>query len=494
MASSFHRRFHALLAVMAVAMLAILGTAQSASAANPLPDPSETGSINIHKFATPDSPTGLPNNGTAVDTTGLTPVPGVTFSIQQVNTIDLTTNAGWADANDLSNVFDPSDAEGSITGAGYTLAAAPGSPVTTDANGDASVTDLALGLYLVQETSWPAGTTPSAPFLVSVPLTNPNDQSSWLYDVNVYPKNATTQVTKTVEDATATQLGDEVVWTIDGDIPNVDPIDGYKIVDQLDTKLDYVSAQVTLSDGTTITQGTDYTIAFDAATNTLTVEFTAAGRAILAAHNTAKVEVKVTTTVNAVGEIANTALLYPNQASFDVQPGEPGGPIVTPPVITKWGGITVLKTDENGAALAGAVFSVYTSEADAEAGTNPVTLGGQTTFSVAADGTVTISGLRYSNWADGAAVAPGDPGYQDYWLVEVQAPSGYELLADPIQFDVTAATTAVGVDLTVENVPSNGGFDLPFTGGSGRAALSIVGLGLLLAAGAAMFMRRRAQH
>jgi fimbrial isopeptide formation D2 family protein len=494
MSHLFRGRLTALLTALAVAAMTLLGVASSASAANPLPDPTKTGSLTIHKFATPDSPTGLPNNGTQVDTTGLTPVPGATFSIKKVNTIDLTTNQGWSDANALSKAFDPANAESSITGQGYTLAAANGSPVTTDANGLASLSNLPLGLYLVQETAWPSGATPSAPFLVSIPLTDPVNHDGWLYDVHVYPKNATTNVTKTVQDANAIKLGDTVSWTITGDIPNVDTIDGYKIVDKIDPKLDYSSAQVTLSDGTAITQGTDYTVVFDAASHTLTVEFTAAGRAILAAHNTAQVKVVVATKVNAVGEIANTALLYPNQASYNVQPGQPGGPVVTPPVLTKWGSITVLKTDDKGAALAGASFSVYASQADAEAGTNPISLGGSTTFTVAADGTVTISGLRYSDFANGATVAPGAPGYQSYWLVETKAPTGYELLADPIKFDVTAATSTVGVDLTVKNVPSNAGFQLPFTGGSGRTVVYVIGILLILAAGAVVIGRRRAER
>ncbi len=73
--------------------------------------------------------------------------------------------------------------------------------------------------------------------------------------------------------------------------------------------------------------------------------------------------------------------------------------MVTPPVVTKWGGeMTLEKVNENGTALAGASFSVYTNEADALAGTNPVALNGQSVFTVAADGTLTISGLRYSDW------------------------------------------------------------------------------------------------
>jgi uncharacterized surface anchored protein len=47
---------------------------------------------------------------------------------------------------------------------------------------------------------------------------------------------------------------------------------------------------------------------------------------------------------------------------------------------------------------------------------------------VAGDGTLTLSGLRYSDWANGAAVAPGSADYRTYYLVETTAPAGYELL------------------------------------------------------------------
>jgi fimbrial isopeptide formation D2 family protein/LPXTG-motif cell wall-anchored protein len=466
-------------ATIAGAVLAMSFSVAPAQGA-PLVDGTKTGSITVHKFERPSTPTGLPNNGTAVDTTGLTPIAGIGFAVQQVNTIDLSTNAGWQSATNLSTVFSPANPTGSITGAGFSLGSAQ--TKTTDAAGTAAFASLPVGLYLVTETSYPAGVTPSAPFLVSVPLTDPNNLDNWIYDVNVYPKNSVTSADKTVQDAPGVKLGDAVNFSITGDIPNEAVIDGYKIVDQLDSKLTYVGATATLADGTVITAGTDYSVSFDAGTNTVSVIFTPEGLAVLAAHNTTKVQVVVNTTVNTIGEIENQALVYPNAASFT------GTPVETPTVVTKWGEITLQKVDQNGAALAGAAFSVYTNEADAQAGTNPITLGGQAVFTVAADGTLTISGLRYSDWANGAAVAPGSPEYRTYYLVETTAPTGYELLAEPVSFLINAATTTVGVDLEVRNTPSNGGFELPLTGGVGTGLLYAAGT--LLVAGAALLLVR----
>lgn len=471
--------------------IAALGSVGTASAA-PLVNPDALGSITVHKFEAPVTPTGDYSDGTIKDTTGLTPLPGVDFTVAQVNTIDLSTNAGWTEAASIP--FDPANPENSLTDAGYTLGTA--STVTTDVNGEAYFGELPVGVYLVQETSYPAGVTPSAPFIITVPLTNPDSSDTWMYDVHVYPKNATTTATKTVVDADSIKLGDPVQWTIKGDIPNVDPIDGYKVVDALDPRLDYVSTAVSLSNGAVITEDIDYSIDFDAVSNTVTVLFTDAGRAILAQNPDAQVVVVIDTTVNTIGEIPNTALVYPNAGSFDVQPGEPGGPTPTNEVATKWGEITVLKHGENGItdALGGAQFMVFTSAADAATLTNPVVIDNVDTWTSAADGTLTISGLRYSGFANGVTVAPGEAGYNQYYLVEVVAPDGYELLAEPIQFVIDASTTAVGIDLYVENVPSNAGFELPMTGGTGTTVLYLVGLAML--AGGAVFLiaQRRRQH
>ena len=55
-------------ATIAGAVLAMSYSVAPATAA-PLVDGSQTGSITVHKFERPSTPSGLPNNGTAVDTT-----------------------------------------------------------------------------------------------------------------------------------------------------------------------------------------------------------------------------------------------------------------------------------------------------------------------------------------------------------------------------------------------------------------------------------------
>ena len=82
----------------------------------------------------------------------------------------------------------------------------------TDSYGHTEARDLDLGLYLVVETKVPEYvTTTIAPFLISLPMTAVNGTNAtdggtrWIYDVTVYPKNATgnPDLEKTVRESKA---------------------------------------------------------------------------------------------------------------------------------------------------------------------------------------------------------------------------------------------------------------------------------------------------
>lgn len=68
---------------------------------------------------------------------------------------------------------------------------APRGSVDTDANGEAIVTNLPVGLYLVVETKVPANVQETVdPFFVSVPMTDV-EGNEWFYNIELYPKNQT---------------------------------------------------------------------------------------------------------------------------------------------------------------------------------------------------------------------------------------------------------------------------------------------------------------
>lgn len=94
--------------------------------------------------------------------------------------------------------------------------------------------------------------------------------------------------------------------------------------------------------------------------------------------------------------------------------------------------------------------------------------------------------------------------------METQAPTGYELQAEPIEFDLTVPgsvtdlsaaynsdardsvrTDNTGGNLQVENMPHNLENALPLTGGAGTALVGLGGAALIGGAGAVYALKRR---
>lgn len=529
-------------AIAASAMLILAGG--SAAQAAPTIDPDTQGSITFHKFEQPNTATDLPNDGRELTSdqiagAGLTPLSGAEFTATRVGdgeepnaAIDLATNAGWQIAQNLT-VADA--ASQLLSGAGNVFSSG-----TTGADGISTIADLPVGLYYVTESVTPAGHMTSSPFLITVPLTNPENSSEWLYNVHVYPKNSNVG-TKNVSDENAVKLGDELVWTITGNVQapaQGQSIQGYAIADILDPKLGYVADPGAVASIVPVPtagqlESSDYAVTYDADANTVVAVLKDSGLAKLnaakAADANTQVQLTVTTVVNQVGEITNTGLIYPNETIVKDNLGEDpenpnvptdpedcteNCPFVTPPSTTKFGNVNFTKTGAEGdaeAALAGAEFQVFLTAEDAKNKTNPVEFtknadgsatvpSPKTTFVSDANGRVEIEGLRYSKHVNGEDITSTDvaDGYQAYWIVETKAPEGYELLAEPIVVEVNSADTALivsgasGSDNVLGNVVNkqkNAGFELPLTGGAGTWALTAGSL--LLAAGAITMMIRR---
>lgn len=482
-------RFRRTVAGVAAATIALAGLAFGALPANAaptIPGPDETANLTIHKFEY-DGVDRDPSNGLQQDTTGLTAMADILFQVQQVPDIDLSTNAGWQAAGSLT----PAQAQADVDDASVTPI-----PRTTAADGTAFFEDLPIGLYLVTEVLTPeqiaSGITAiDSPFLVTLPLTHPTDLDTWIYDVHVYPKNRVSDApVKTVSDNDGSTLavGDSIDWTITSQIP-AGELTAYGIRDVLSDSLEHTGTAVSVTAGDIALVADDYVVvpASSANDNTVRITFTEAGLVKLAAIHTAdasvQIQVVLTTTVTALpgnGIVPNSAAVFPND-SYDIEdPDDPGVP--SEEVESRFGNLVVTKLAQGTAtALAGAEFRVYPTQADAEEGTNEIVPTGATTpWVTGSDGTVTITGLRASNWANGQLLTDeGD--FQTYWLVETKAPEGYELLADPIEFTVLSNGTdvlALG-EADVINVPENAGFELPLTGGAGTAIFTIVGLGLV---------------
>lgn len=423
-------------------------------------DTTATGSLTIHKHDQKDSPliTG-DHDGQVIPGVTAEGLDGVTFSVQQVTGIDLTTAEGWVTAGELS----VEDAQGGPLGTDL------GGPT---ANGGILTIDLPIGLYLVQETDPGLNNivAPAAPFLVAVP--QPLGDGEWLYDVHVYPKNSLVDApVKEVDDAAAYQLGDTVTWTIKSQVPVMsdgNSYSDYRITDDLDDRLDFVSATVS---GAGLVAG-DYTITPEGPTTDgpeVTVELTADGLAKLN-ELTAPAEITVTivTTVNSIGDgtIENDATVFINDKGTDSNT-----------VDTEWGALEVTKkVAGQDQFLQGAKFNLYVNNgtpADPEQGDLVLE-----DLITGEGGTFLVEGLKAG----------------EYVLVETEAPAGFEELVDPIAVTIVAGSVAYPNVYTIDNVQQPP-FELPLTGGIGTMGFSIAGLALLALAGASyLLIRQRRQN
>jgi len=514
------RRGTVALAAVAAGALAALGAALPASADSPILPSGTTGNLHIIKHIEPDTP-GAPADGTTASAPSTGVLPGATFEIWKVKesgtAIDLGTNAGWQKAaalavdlgTDLDSTTDYATAAAAITAANanYTVEA-EGSGVsdTTDVNGEALFSSLSLGLYLVVETDLPPLADGGiAPFLVTVPITDPSSADHWLTDVYVYPKNHIITSDKTVDDATVTvdsgpvdggvgdgsdNSGTPITYTVTVPIP--DHVSSFVFTDDLPAQLGPITASdisVTV-DGDPLPADTPTTGAGYAWTggNNIVLTFGATG---IAAANAAdagdEIVVTITSTVETAGEFQNTADGLFNDGQADETDLPSNG------VTSKWGKVTLHKwwndgdpsvttySDTDAAPITGAEFQLYFSSADAQAGTNPYEEGG-TPVTFTTDGTGAFDVLlRYNEYEDGAAaVTPAT-----YYFVETKAGTDgtntFELLTAPIALTVGDGTevNSAGKDLDVQNVPTLAGFTLPLTGGFGTAIFSIIGGGLI---------------
>lgn len=196
----------------------------------PVWDTTQKGSITIHKFEYNPSSGATSQQGTGAEgeaaPPGAKPLGGVTFEIYKVQ------NEEWLKAYyggqaaatgqdfsniDASNYYSTNSTTGAITVNGSKIDTVTTATSGTDI-GVAKKDGLALGLYLVVETSSPDKvTSPAAPFLVSVPMTRiadtttTNKLTDWIYDVHVYPKNSTAYGQVTIEKKGYTGGGSAVV-------------------------------------------------------------------------------------------------------------------------------------------------------------------------------------------------------------------------------------------------------------------------------------------
>ena len=300
---------------------------------------------------------------------------------------------------------------------------------------------------------------------------------------------------------TTVNIGDVVTYTVKGSIPDttgyVEYV--YKIHDELSTGLDFVNdaTGAALGEGATTVK---VKVAFKDAG--VTDAGTAPTKATLATDNSKKMSLDLSTWVRANQENKGKAftVTYYAKVNKDAVVTEknkaqleygnnPSDTTTTTPSEVKTPtyplDILKIKKDSN-VKLAGAKFSLYTSETDATNGTNPIKVRGNNgNYVVDSTSTTTefesvenIEGKSYNLRVNGLAEGT-------YYLVETKAPDGFNKLTAPVVIKITKSTDADvnkwtiskdGTDETdkIIDIVNSTGSLLPSTGGRGAIAFAVI--------------------
>ena len=396
----------------------------------------------------------------------------------------------------------------------FTLPKLPEYTLITDADGRASMnlTQFGLpdGVYLVVERAHPAIQAPVDPFYVFLPMTN-EAGTGYIYEVTVKPKNEVkggVKIGKDVislgNDSASVDANKHHTWIISASVPE-DIADGksYVITDTLDSRLDYLgNLAVTLEtkDGETVVStlvaDTDYTLtvtdvdslADGTPSDSFKLALTETGMGKVAGSigvndfDNYRIRVRYDAQINANGEMAaeipnQASVKYTNSVNFSFS-AESDKPVV----YTGGANLRKVDADDNTKVLPGATFDVYrvATPEEVAAGENLVyrddvagaltkasffdnaALKGEKVSSVTSDanGKMAIYGLAYGT----------------YYLVETDAPSGYNLMGEAVPLTIDGTTHLEEKVAVLEN---RIGAVLPSTGGIGTTVYTLGGITLM---------------
>ncbi|CAB0524670.1 SpaA fimbrial major subunit SpaA [Corynebacterium diphtheriae] len=470
----------------------------------------ERTSIAVHALM--GLPTGQPANGTKIDSPKLPEVDGIAFTLYRVNNIDLTKQEGW-------------DAASKIKLEDLYVNGTPTDKVTKvdtkkTEGGVAKFDNLTPALYLVvQELNGAEAVVRSQPFLVAAPQTNPTGDG-WLQDLHVYPKHqALSAPVKTAVDPDATQpgfsVGENVRYRVATKIPEIasnTKFEGFTVADKLPAELgepDTNKIKVTL--GGEPINSTDVLVqTYQVGDRTvLSVQLAGATLQSLDQHKNEELVVEFEAPVTKQpenGQLDNQAWVLPSNPTAQWDPEGSGDAALrgmpSSRVSSKFGQITIEKSFDGNTPGADrtATFQLHRCEADGSLVKSdpPISLDGKQEFVTGQDGKAVLSGIHLGTLQLESNVMK----YTDAWagkgtefcLVETATASGYELLPKPVIVKLEAnESTNVLVEqkVKIDNKKKNAGFELPLTGGSGRIAITIGIVGLLVALASYVLSRRK---
>ena len=308
-------------------------------------------------------------------------------------------------------------------------------------------------------------------------------------------------------DKTTVNIGDVVTYTVKGSIPDTTGYAQYvyKIHDELSTGLDFVND----AKGTALEAGAttvNVTVAFT--DNSVTAAGTTPTVATLDTANNRKMSLDLSEwvranqtnkgkefTVTYYAKVNKDAVVTEKNKAQLEYGNKPGETTTTTPSEAKTPTypLDILKKKKGSEdKLAGAKFSLYTSAEDAKNGKNPIKVSGSngnyvvdsTSKNTVFESVASIDEKGYNLHVNGLAAG-------DYWLVETEAPAGYNKLTAPIKIEITKSADTevnnwtISKDGTVEtdkiiDIENSTGSLLPSTGGMGTIIFAVIAAILVL--------------
>ena len=374
----------------------------------------------------------------------------------------------------------------------------PAKTATVDSDGNATFAGLAMGEYFIRPTS------STSVYQLMLQKVEPiADNGKYVIDdVSFTAKKEEVTITKTA-DKTSVTKNEKVNYTITADIPTYasnttdksfyisDLLpDGLTIdTDSITVKIDGVvvdAGAYTLAKTPNTTVEPYYTFKLSVDTDNYDTNWAANGGKKLVITYSATFNDNDTTEVNT--KETNTVTFdysyYPYDADSHNQK------TATADVTTFAIKIDKFVSSDTSKKLAGAKFDLYRTATQAEVDANTAVDIPQTT--------PTIKGIRLEGDIvtndSGVAIfekyEANDTNY-DYYLVETQAPSGYNILDNAVKVNFSDTDVAATAGIYTVEVPNSSGIKLPITGGEGIVLFTIIGFALMGSAVILLMISRR---
>lgn len=352
-----------------------------------------------------------------------------------------------------------------------------------DANGTATFADLAMGEYFIRPTS------STSVYQLMLQKIEPTvvDGTYKIDNEKFTAKKSEVTITKTADKTSVTKK-EKVAYTVTVDIPTyaANTTDkSFYVSDLLADGLTLDTASIAVKiDGVAVdaaaytldtTATTGYTFKFSVSTDQYTNNWSANGGRQLVITYTATLNADDTTEVNTPE--TNTATFdysfYPYVENSHKQKTASADVTTFAIKIDKYA------DDSSSTKLAKAKFDLYrtATQAEIDAGTSveiPHT---------AVKGIKLESGLVTDN--NGSATFEkyqANGTHYTYYLVETQAPSGYNILDHAVEVQFTDADVSTTDGVYTVRISNKTGFRLPITGGTGTVIFTIIGIALMVGA------------